>query len=119
MAGKGWKAAGGALAGFAPHVDRIPGPPYVNFMGKRDLPMRRHAEASRHAFRSHDVGCALLTISPNKVVRLLGTPKGPALLDVRTDEDFTGDPRLIPGSLRRDASKAAAWDQIALSARRS
>jgi hypothetical protein len=96
------------------------GPPYVDFMGKRDLPMRRHAEASRHAFRSHDVGCALiLTISPNKLVRLLGTPKGPALLDVRTDEGFTADPLLIPGSLRCDAGKAAAGNRIALGARGS
>lgn len=52
---------------------------------------------------------AYLTISPDKLVRLLGAPAGPVLIDVRTDEDFAADPRLIPGSLRRDADKAATW----------
>jgi hypothetical protein len=52
---------------------------------------------------------AYLTIAPDKLVRLLGAPKAPVLLDVRADEDFAADPRLIPESLRRDADKAAAW----------
>ena len=41
------------------------------------------------------------TISIQKLARLVGTPKCPAIIDVRTDEDFAADPRLIPGSLRR------------------
>ena len=44
---------------------------------------------------------SLNTISVDKLARLIGTPKCPALIDVRTDEDFAADPRLIPGSLRR------------------
>ena len=48
-------------------------------------------------------------ISPDKLARLVGTAKLPALIDVRTDEDFAADPRLIPGSIRRDHLKAAAW----------
>lgn len=32
--------------------------------------------------------------------RLVGTPDAPVLIDVRIDEDFDDDPRLIPGSFR-------------------
>lgn len=48
-------------------------------------------------------------ISPDKLGRLIGTPKCPALLDVRSDEDFAADPRLIPGSTRRDFASASQW----------
>ena len=43
------------------------------------------------------------TISIDKLARLVGTPNCPALIDVRTDEDFAADPRLIPGAVRRAA----------------
>ena len=36
------------------------------------------------------------TISVDKLARLIGTPKCPLLIDVRTDEDFAADPRLVP-----------------------
>jgi rhodanese-related sulfurtransferase len=49
------------------------------------------------------------TISAEKLARLLGTPKCPALIDVRTDEDFAFEPRLIPGSVRRPAVDPSAW----------
>lgn len=39
-------------------------------------------------------------ISPAKLSRLIGTQSSPAILDVRTDEDFAADPRLIPGASR-------------------
>lgn len=39
-------------------------------------------------------------ISPDKLIRLIGTVRGPAILDVRTDEDFAADPRLLPGAIR-------------------
>ena len=48
-------------------------------------------------------------ISPDKLARLVGTAKLPALIDVRIDEDFAADPRLIPGSIRRNHLEAAAW----------
>jgi rhodanese-related sulfurtransferase len=51
------------------------------------------------------------TISVDKLVRLIGTPKCPILLDVRTDEDFAADPRLIPGAFRRSWSSTANWSQ--------
>ena len=38
------------------------------------------------------------TISPDKLARLIGTANMPVLIDVRTDEDFAADPRLIPGA---------------------
>ena len=38
------------------------------------------------------------SIASDKLARLIGTPKCPALLDVRSDEDFSADPRLVPGS---------------------
>lgn len=49
------------------------------------------------------------TISCDKLLRLVGTPKCPVLIDVRTDEDYAADPRLIPGSLRRPARTAGEW----------
>jgi len=49
------------------------------------------------------------TISTEKLARLIGTPKCPALIDVRTDEDFAGDPRLVPGSIRRPFARVADW----------
>jgi rhodanese-related sulfurtransferase len=49
------------------------------------------------------------TISPEKLARLIGTPKCPLLIDVRTDDDFASDPRLIPGSSRRSFETVAEW----------
>ena len=49
------------------------------------------------------------TISAEKLARLVGTPKGPVLIDVRTEEDFCADPRLVPGSLRRPFADASNW----------
>jgi len=48
-------------------------------------------------------------ISPDKLARLIGVPHGPALIDVRTDEDFAADPRLAPGALRRSYATVANW----------
>jgi len=39
-----------------------------------------------------------LTVS--QLSRLIGTPACPLLIDVRTDEDFGADPRLVPGAVR-------------------
>jgi rhodanese-related sulfurtransferase len=49
------------------------------------------------------------SISPEKLARLIGTANTPALIDVRIDEDFAADPRLIPGSLRRSHLNVADW----------
>jgi rhodanese-related sulfurtransferase len=51
------------------------------------------------------------TISPEKLARLIGTANTPALIDVRTDEDFAADPRLIPGAVRRSHEDVARWGE--------
>ena len=48
-------------------------------------------------------------ISPDKLVRLVGTPAAPVIIDVRTEEDFDADPLLIPASVRRSHTNAAEW----------
>jgi len=48
-------------------------------------------------------------ISPEKLIRLVGTPKAPVILDVRDDDDFAADPRLLPASARRDHATVGAW----------
>lgn len=49
------------------------------------------------------------SISPDKLVRLIGTGRAPALIDVRTPEDFAADPRLLPGAQRRPHETVAEW----------
>ena len=49
------------------------------------------------------------TIPVDKLARLIGTPACPVLIDVRTDDDFAEDPRLIPGSVRRPHHTVADW----------
>ncbi|MBS9718733.1 chromate resistance protein ChrB domain-containing protein [Pseudohalocynthiibacter aestuariivivens] len=39
-------------------------------------------------------------ISVNQLMRLIGTPDAPTIVDVCIDEDFAADPRLLPGSVR-------------------
>jgi rhodanese-related sulfurtransferase len=51
------------------------------------------------------------TISPDKLSRLIGTANTPALIDVRTDEDFAADQRLIPGAVRRNSEHAVDWGE--------
>lgn len=52
---------------------------------------------------------AINTISCEKFARLIGAAHAPVFIDVRTDEDFAADPRLIPGSIRRDHGSVAKW----------
>lgn len=51
------------------------------------------------------------TISPDKLARLVGTPHGPILIDVRNDEEFEADPGLIPGAIR--CAPEAPLDRLA------
>ena len=48
-------------------------------------------------------------IAADKLVRLLGRPDSPSLIDVRTEEDFAADPRLVPGAVRRPWNEVSAW----------
>ncbi|NEJ72205.1 sulfurtransferase [Rhizobium phaseoli] len=52
---------------------------------------------------------SFLEISTEKLSRLIGTPGAPCIIDVRTETDFALDPRLVPGSIRRDHAAVASW----------
>ena len=52
---------------------------------------------------------ASISISASKLIRLLGTPKSPAIVDVRIDEDFAAIPELIPTAVRRSHRDVAQW----------
>lgn len=47
-------------------------------------------------------------ITVSKLSRLIGMPDAPVLVDVRIDEDFQNDPRLIPASFRHPFDDIAA-----------
>lgn len=49
------------------------------------------------------------SISSEKLARLIGTAKAPRLIDVRIDDDFAADPRLIPGAVRRSHRDVQDW----------
>lgn len=52
---------------------------------------------------------SLNTISAEKLARLIGTPKCPPIIDVCTDEDFTNNPCMLPGVVRRAYSTVPEW----------
>src|SRR5689334_6325919 len=49
------------------------------------------------------------SISSDKLARLIGTANAPLLVDVRIDDDFAADPRLIPGAIRRSHRDVQDW----------
>jgi rhodanese-related sulfurtransferase len=49
------------------------------------------------------------SISSDKLSRLIGTANAPMLVDVRLDEDFAADPRVIPGAVRRSHQNIQDW----------
>jgi rhodanese-related sulfurtransferase len=49
------------------------------------------------------------SISADKLARLIGTATAPVLIDVRTDEDYARDPRLIPTASRRAHDAIGSW----------
>lgn len=48
-------------------------------------------------------------ITTAQLARRIGLPDAPALLDLRTPEDFAADPRALPGSLRASHTNVAGW----------
>jgi rhodanese-related sulfurtransferase len=52
---------------------------------------------------------AINTISIDKFLRLLGTQKCPAVIDVRTDAEFAADDALVPSSIRRRPVVVGDW----------
>ncbi len=49
------------------------------------------------------------SLSPEKLFYLVGTPDCPVVVDVRSDDDYAADPRLLPTARRRPGLAAAAW----------
>ena len=49
------------------------------------------------------------TITVSQLVRLIGLPDTPVLIDIRTSEDFAADPRSVPGAIRRDWRAVPGW----------
>ncbi len=49
------------------------------------------------------------SIAPDKLARLLGTPKAPLIIDVREADALAADPRLIPASLHLPYDRADQW----------
>jgi rhodanese-related sulfurtransferase len=47
--------------------------------------------------------------STSQVARFVGTPDAPVVIDVRTDDDFNEDPRMLPASQRRNHQTVAEW----------
>jgi rhodanese-related sulfurtransferase len=48
-------------------------------------------------------------ITISQLSRLIGLPAAPLIIDVRDADDFANDPRLVPGSCRRDYRAAPQW----------
>jgi hypothetical protein len=44
------------------------------------------------------------TITVVQLGRLIGRPDAPVLVDVRIDNDYAADPRMIPASFRRSVA---------------
>ena len=48
-------------------------------------------------------------ITVTQLIRLVGTPDAPVLVDVRVDNDYASDPHMLPASLRRDYRTVSSW----------
>ncbi|MER9266592.1 chromate resistance protein [Mesorhizobium sp. M0410] len=48
-------------------------------------------------------------ITVSQLSRLIGLPGAPAIIDVRIDDDYNADPRLLPGSDWRDFRTVSNW----------
>jgi rhodanese-related sulfurtransferase len=48
-------------------------------------------------------------ITVAQLSRLIGLPSAPAIVDVRDEDDYAADPRLIPGSRHHDYRSVASW----------
>ncbi len=48
-------------------------------------------------------------ITPPQLVRRIGLPDAPDIIDTRIDDDFAADPRQIPSAIRRSHRDAAIW----------
>ena len=74
-----------------------------------DLPTRRQPKHRVPVLHQGRAMPSINAISLEKLVRLVGTPRCPALVDVRPDAGFSADPRSIPGAARRPHWMVAEW----------
>src|SRR6266702_2277342 len=80
-------------------VDRRTGNRLIRGMGTKRAPHEASSPSIETVFSCEGATMSsYTTISPDKLARLIGTANMPVLIDVRTDEDFAADPRLIPGA---------------------
>lgn len=49
------------------------------------------------------------SISANALYAQIGLPAAPAVIDVRRNEDFVANPRLLPGAVRGDSERIGQW----------
>jgi rhodanese-related sulfurtransferase len=49
------------------------------------------------------------SIAPDKLARLVGTPRAPIIIDVREQEAFHLDPRHLPAAMRRSHADVQTW----------
>lgn len=59
--------------------------------------------------QGRNMSASYTSISSDKLSRLIGTAGAPTLIDVRLDEDFSADPRLIPSAVRRSHLDLQQW----------
>ena len=52
---------------------------------------------------------SITAITVAQLSRLVGLPGAPTTIDVRIDEDYDADPRLLPASIRRDFKAVSGW----------
>src|SRR6185312_3374433 len=100
----------------APRVDSQFASGHPDNRGYRDDLVRRQPNVRVHRPSTYTPTSEERTRMPShpqinaaQLSRLVGLAGAPTIIDVRNDEDFAADPRLIPGSIRRDFAKVAAW----------
>jgi rhodanese-related sulfurtransferase len=77
--------------------------------GDCDPPHEASAEIASSSTTETHAMPAFAVISPDKLARLIGTPNAPVVIDVRDDDDFEADQRLIPGSVHLSHAAATEW----------
>ena len=81
-------------------------------MGTPRHPVRRQPKV--RTLRHKTTGCFTMTgfteISPTALMRLIGTPDAPTILDVCIDDYFAEDPRLIPTARRFPHSRIGDYE---------
>jgi rhodanese-related sulfurtransferase len=77
----------------------------------RDYPVRLRLKDRVHTPKpgKGDAMPSTTLITTSQLSRLIALPQAPAIVDVRTDDDYRADPRLLPGSLRRDYRAISQW----------